>query len=136
MKSLMNEYVEHNKFGRGLIIGVEAGKIKVEFNSQSGSKKFQYPDSFDQFLEFDDKSLQEESLILIQAKKQLIEEENERKRLEYERLKEERKKEELELVKKKRKAVKHKDQKVVKQIGKKASMPSEFERLELNEKGK
>ncbi|MHB8132348.1 MAG: hypothetical protein ACYDEX_25630 [Mobilitalea sp.] len=128
MKSLMNEYVQHEKFGRGLIIAEEAGKITVEFDSQPENKKFQFPDSFEQFLEFENKALKEESLILIQAKNQLIAEEDERKRMEYERLKEERKKEELELLKKKRKITKPKEPKVVRQSVKKTKIPSEIER--------
>ncbi|MDF2944554.1 MAG: hypothetical protein K0S01_3412 [Herbinix sp.] len=111
MKSLMNEYVEHKKFGRGLIVGEEEGKIKVEFGSHSGNKIFQLPDAFEQFLEFDDKSLQEESLMLVQAKKQLIAEESERKQQEQERQEEERKEEEQEQLKKKRKTTKQKNTK-------------------------
>jgi hypothetical protein len=113
MKSLKNEYVEHIKFGRGLIINEETGRITVEFDALTGIKKFQFPDSFEQFLTFDDKSLQEESLILVQAKKQRIAEEYEKKRLELGRQEEERKMEELEL-KKKRKTAKRKETKVVK----------------------
>jgi hypothetical protein len=113
MKSLRNEYVEHIKYGRGLIIDEETGRVTVEFDSLSGIKKFQFPDSFEQFLTFEDKSLQEDSLRLIDTKKQQVVEEYEKKRLELERQEEERKIEELEL-KKQRKIAKRKDAKVVK----------------------
>jgi hypothetical protein len=95
MKSLINEHVEHIKFGEGLIICEEHGKITVEFPSQTGKKLFQYPDAFERYLKFDDSSLQAESLLILQDKKNQEEEENERRRLEYERKELERKKEEL-----------------------------------------
>ena len=114
MKSLKNNYVVHKRFGRGMIIGEDTGKVTVEFDSQTENKIFQFPDAFEQFLKFEDKSLQEESLILVQAKKQQKIERNARKRLELEKQEAGRKEEELKEKKKKAKTMKDKKPKVIK----------------------
>ena len=116
MKSLKNNYVVHKRFGRGMIIGEDTGKVTVEFDSQTENKIFQFPDAFEQFLKFEDKSLQEESLILVQAKKQQKIERNARKRLELEKQEAGRKEEELKEKKKKAKTMKDKKPKVIKQL--------------------
>jgi hypothetical protein len=106
MRSIVHEYVEHKKYGRGRIISEDIGKITVEFISQFEKKLFQFPDAFEQFLKFEDQSLEEECLLLLQSKKQEIEEEQERKLLESKKLNEERKKEESESKKKSNKVTK------------------------------
>ncbi len=133
MKLLVNEYVEHKKFGRGLITNEEKGKITVDFDSQIGNKIFLFPDAFEQFLEFEDKSLQEESLTLVQDKKRLLTVENERKWLEHKRLEEERKQEELVERKKNRKTATVKKPKVAKQTIKKSSEPTKSELFNEND---
>lgn len=115
MKSLVKEYIEHKKYGRGLIISEDTGKITVEFDLQKENKIFQFPDSFEQYLKFEDKSLQEEILMLVQAKKSQVAEDNEIKRLEYIRQEEEKKQEELEQKKKSRKSTAVKKAKITKQ---------------------
>jgi len=119
MESLMNEYVEHKKYGHGLIIGEETGNITVKFDSQTGNRIFQFPEAFEQFLVFQNELLEEKCLILLQAKKEQLAEENERKRLEYERQEVERKIEELEEKNKKKKTTRKKETKVTKQTVKK-----------------
>lgn len=106
MKSLKNEYVDHIKFGRGLIVSEETGKITVEFTGVPGNKIFQFPDAFEQFLKFEDNSLQEESLSILDGKKQLIAEEIERIQSDRKRQEEEKRIEELELKKKYKKTKK------------------------------
>lgn len=123
MKSLINENVEHITFGKGLIIEEETGKITVEFHNQVGNKRFQFPDAFEQYLRFEESSLQEESLFMIESRRQKLEEEREIKRLELMKLnEEERLLEELNRKNKYKRASKARAAKVVK---KKASISEE-----------
>jgi hypothetical protein len=110
----MNEYVEHKKYGRGLIIREESGRVTVEFETKFGMKMFQFPEAFEDFLMFENQTLQEECLVLRQAKKQQIAEENERKHEETLRQEKEKKKEVLDLKKSKAKVAKDSKTKVVK----------------------
>lgn len=102
MKPIINEYIVHKSFGRGLVTKEGKGKITVEFTGQVGDKIFQYPDALEKFLSFEDISLQEESLLMLQTKRQIHQEE-ERVRLEQKRMEEERLLKELEQKKKNKK---------------------------------
>ncbi|WP_139133533.1 hypothetical protein [Anaerobium acetethylicum] len=106
MESLINEYVEHKKYGRGIVTGGESGKIEVEFKNGVEKKQFLFPDSFDGFLILDNEVLEAECLLMVQEKKQVLAKEAEEKRLEYKRLKEERRKEKTKSVKKKKSTTK------------------------------
>ena len=110
MKYLLNKYVNHKKFGRGVVIEEQEGKIIVEFDMPFDKKLFQFPEAFENFLKIEDESLNIEIQRLLQNRKQQIEEEKERKRLEREKEEEERMQEELELAEltKKKKTVKGK----------------------------
>lgn len=112
MKVLLNKYVEHIKYGRGMIIKEDTGKITVEFHKEKGNKKFLYPEAFEHFLKFEDSILQEESLLLLQSKTKLIAEEKERLRLEQKRLEEEQRLEARKQKKKQKPANKAKKTKV------------------------
>lgn len=56
--NLVGEYVNHNKFGKGVVALVEEEKIEVEFDDL-GIKKFLYPDVFRRFMRIEDKVYQE-----------------------------------------------------------------------------
>lgn len=128
MKSLINENVEHIRFGKGLIIGEEADRITVEFPDAIGNKRFQFPDAFEQFLRFEENSLQEESLNMIESKKQKLEEEKEKRRLELARLnEEERVLEELDRKKKYKRTAKKRVANVVKKTVEDLSEYDEFD---------
>jgi hypothetical protein len=127
MKSLINECIEHKKYGRGIIIDEEAGKITVEFAKPIGNKMFQFPDAVEQYLKFAESSLQEESLLLFESKKQMIAEENERRKLEQKRLEEERLLEEMEQKKKYKQTAKSRAASAVKKTVNKSSQPEELD---------
>lgn len=55
---LINGHVTHRMFGKGSISSMREGKITVDFNSETGSKMFQYPLAFDTHLTMDDAKLQ------------------------------------------------------------------------------
>lgn len=128
MKALINEYVDHIKFGRGMIVNEDTGKISVEFAKQTGIKMFQLPEAFEQFLKFEDSSLQAECQLLIQNKKQQKAEELELRRLQQKKIEDELLVEELEKKKKYKKSVKVKTTKVKKQ-----AVDKEFEEEEEDE---
>jgi len=128
MKSLINENVEHITFGKGLIIEEEIGKITVEFHNQVGNKRFQFPDAFEQYLRFEESSLQAESLTMIESKKQKLEDEKEKRRLELARLnEEERVLEELDRKKKYKRTTKKKVTNVVKKTADDMSVYDDFD---------
>ena len=52
--NLVGEYVNHNKYGKGLVVVIDDNKIEVEF--ELGRKKFIYPDVFKSFMCIQDKS--------------------------------------------------------------------------------
>lgn len=47
----IGEAVLHKAFGKGIVIELENEYLKVQFDDQTGVKKFQYPNIFGQFLE-------------------------------------------------------------------------------------
>ena len=104
MKSIVNEKVEHVKYGGGKIISEESGKIVVEFKNDITKKMFLFPDAFYEFLKFDNKTLQEEYVKLAQDKKKRLDEEAEEQRQETQRQEDELRREKAELTKKKKKA--------------------------------
>lgn len=47
---LINEPVIHRKFGKGRITSLEGGYVEITFSAENSSKKFRYPEAFEQFL--------------------------------------------------------------------------------------
>lgn len=83
--NLVGEYVNHDKFGKGVVKLIEDDKIEVEFNF--GIKKFLYPEVFKKFMRIEDKTYKDYvDEILYEIDKENIiklqEEEKEMKRLE------------------------------------------------------
>lgn len=99
--NLLNEKVEHNTFGFGVITEVNDNKICVQFGDNIGTKIFIYPDVFEKFLKAENKVLEENMLKECRVKQQQIEQELERIKKEREAAKLEEKKAKLELAKKK-----------------------------------
>ena len=60
MKSLINERVNHNKYGEGVIVDENLKRIKVQFDQLEEQKEFLYPNSFEQYLSLQDEELQKE----------------------------------------------------------------------------
>ena len=55
----MSVYVFHNRYGKGVLTGIDAGRASVEFeDSAVGVKKFPYPDAFESFLCYEDEQKQ------------------------------------------------------------------------------
>lgn len=109
---LISKKVLHKAFGKGVISsyreserdyvsGVKEAYIEVEFE-KVGPKKFLYPISFEQFLIFEDKELQNEIPKLIKQKKLELQEKRERDEI-VRKYMMEKKKEEEEAKKSKRK---------------------------------
>lgn len=113
MKSLVNESVQHSKYGKGKIVGEELEKIEVEFDGNGDKRWFIYPDVFEKFLMLENKSLQEKCFSQAVEKGKLVAKEAGELQLSRIFEKEERDKEKLELAKKKKKK---KVVKVVKEI--------------------
>lgn len=55
--NLTGKYVNHNTFGKGIVVLIDDNKIEVEFDL--GRKKFIYPDVFKSFMCVEDKTQQE-----------------------------------------------------------------------------
>jgi len=66
---MLNRKVNHFKFGYGFIYELEEEKVVVQFD-MGDRKTFKYPDSFEQFMEFDNKVLQDETMEKIKLKKE------------------------------------------------------------------
>ena len=109
---LITKKVLHKMFGKGVISsyreserdyvsGVKEAYIEVKFE-KVGPKKFLYPASFEQFLIFEDKELQNEILKLVKQKKLELQEKRDRDEI-VRKFKMEKKKEEEEAKKSKRK---------------------------------
>ena len=65
----MSVYVFHNRYGKGVLTGIDAGRASVEFeDSAVGVKKFPYPDAFESFLCYEDAQKQGEVMKEIEAK--------------------------------------------------------------------
>lgn len=58
--NLLNEKVEHSKFGTGVIKSNENGVIRIAFDMAIGEKAFIYPDAFSSFLKLNNPQLNEQ----------------------------------------------------------------------------
>jgi len=98
---LVNERVEHIKFGIGIITEANNHKIAVQFQDETGTKLFLYPEAFERFLKSVNPAVQDNVMKECRRKQKQIE--LERKRIEKEReaAELEEKKAKLELAKKK-----------------------------------
>lgn len=52
--TLINQRIDHKRFGEGTIVFHEKGKISVRFAANDEVKSFVYPDSFETFLKLSD----------------------------------------------------------------------------------
>lgn len=60
---MLNEKVNHIKFGSGVIVNVsDMNIVTVKFEDAEGEKTFKYPDGFKSFLNFENGSLQEKAM--------------------------------------------------------------------------
>lgn len=59
---IMNQKVEHKKFGRGTIFALKDQKVYVSFGKIFGEKAFPYPESFETDMKMCDEEAQEEVL--------------------------------------------------------------------------
>lgn len=59
---IMNQKVEHKKFGMGTIFALKDGKVYVTFGKIFGDKAFSYPEVFAGDMKMCDEELQEEIL--------------------------------------------------------------------------
>lgn len=95
MKSLINEKVNHNKYGTGVIVDETLKRIKVQFDQLEEQKEFLYPNSFEQFLSLQDEELQKEcyamAVELRQEQEKLVMEKREAARQLEEKIKAEQK---------------------------------------------
>lgn len=57
---IMNQKVEHNKFGQGTVFALRDKKVYVAFGKLFGDKFFPYPDVFKEDMHFCDEEIQEE----------------------------------------------------------------------------
>lgn len=55
---MINKKVIHKKYGKGIITEIANNRIQVFFSEEDKTVKFQYPNAFEQFLEFKDSKLQ------------------------------------------------------------------------------
>ncbi len=65
--NIKNKTVNHNKWGRGIIISQTDSGIEVEFKNHKS--KFQYPDAFENFLTLEDSDLQDAIINELNEKK-------------------------------------------------------------------
>lgn len=66
----MNGTVFHARYGKGRVTGCEAGRVTVEFEDESvGSRKFPYPEAFENFLCYEDDVQQAKVQELLRQKK-------------------------------------------------------------------
>lgn len=91
MSSLVNENVEHIKYGKGIVVSESIYSVDIVFNSNQSRRSFLYPESFEKFLRLDNENLQNECLELAICKKDELEKELLEKQKEQERLNEEQK---------------------------------------------
>lgn len=57
---IMNQRVEHKRFGQGTIFALKDQKVYVKFGKIYGDKSFPYPDVFEQDMKMCDRDAQEE----------------------------------------------------------------------------
>ena len=99
--SIVNESVEHIKFGVGVITEEKDHKIWVQFQDPIGIKAFLYPEVFEEFLKAVNPTVEKNVLEELRIKQEEIELELEKKRKELEAAELEEKQAKLELTKKK-----------------------------------
>lgn len=89
--NLVNENVEHIKFGLGVITKLSGNKIWVEFQDPIGIKIFLYPEAFEKFLKVLNPAVEHNVLEELRRKQEQVrlEEEQKEKQIEAVRLKEE-----------------------------------------------
>lgn len=98
---LVNQIVEHIKFGPGVIAEINDDKIVVHFKDKIGTKIFIYPDAFDKFLKAVNPTAQNNVMEEWRRKEEQIRIEHERKVKEREAAELEAKKEKQQLLKEK-----------------------------------
>lgn len=59
---IMNQKVEHRRFGQGMVIGLKGRRIYVSFGKIFGDKGFTYPDVFKEDMKLLDGDAQEEMM--------------------------------------------------------------------------
>lgn len=104
MEKMLNEKVENKKYGTGTIVNTGDSKITVKFQELEEEKIFKYPDAFDGFLKFENKTLEGKALEDIKNKKDRLAIEKAEKMIVDAKEDEEKRKEKLEIAKEKRKA--------------------------------
>lgn len=104
MEKMLNEKVENKKYGMGTIVNTNDNKFIVRFEEIEEEKMFKYPDAFDGFLKFENKTLEVKALKDIKDKKDGIAIDKAEKMITDAREDEEKRKEKLEIAKEKRKA--------------------------------
>jgi hypothetical protein len=104
--NLINESVQHTKFGSGAIVDIEQGRVVVKFTEQQDKKSFIFPDAFEGFLKLDNAQIQKDVLKQLRQKKEQVVIEKNIKMQETKKREEEIKEEKLELAKSKKKTTK------------------------------
>lgn len=82
--NIVNERVEHVKFGAGLITEVKEDIILVQFHENDEVKAFQYPEAFEKFLKAINTEVQNFALDKLRLKREQLELEMEKRRKEFE----------------------------------------------------
>ncbi|MGM0395920.1 MAG: hypothetical protein ACQEP4_02570 [Bacillota bacterium] len=83
---LVNEKVEHIKFGKGIIVEADKNNISVLFEDDEEKRLFQYPEAFGKFLEIKNPKLKK--AIMKDYEASIEQQKMEVKRIEKERVKE------------------------------------------------
>lgn len=104
--NLINENVQHTKFGSGIIVNLEEDKVHVKFAEQQEEKSFIFPDAFQHFLKLENLLAEKNVIKLIHLKNEKIEAEKKLIKQGNIRREEELKEEKLELAKTKKKTAK------------------------------
>ena len=104
--NLINETVQHTKFGSGATVEIEQGRVVVKFAEQQEEKSFVFPDAFENFLKFDNSLIQKDVLKQLRQKKEQVALEKNIKMQENMKKEEEAKEEKLELAKSKKRTTK------------------------------
>ena len=104
--NLINENVQHTKFGSGAIVDIERSRVTVKFAEQEEKKSFIFPDAFESFLKLDNSQFQKDVLKQLHQKKEQVVLDKKIKMQESKKKEEEIKEEKLELAKIKKKTTK------------------------------
>lgn len=100
----VNNRVVHKKFGKGVIMGMEENRIYVCFDENGETKVFPYPKAFENYLSYEDESLQANVSKTIGVIREEESDALRRRNAEYEALEKERIRERKAMLKKKRDA--------------------------------